>query len=206
MKLVFLDTETSDKSPGQICQLTYIIYNTAPSSPDEKVRAKNFFFTVEHMAPDAYNVHGFSIEDLKSLSGNLKFKDLYKLFKKDLMESDFIIGHNINFDISFLKKEFERVSIDFVPKNLFCSMNYFKNILKLKSSIGTIKSPKLSELLEHLKISEDEISNFTNKFFNDSESNFHDSRFDTVALYLAIIKSIKLNLISTGYFSDKLKN
>lgn len=204
MKLVFLDTETSDKSPGQICQLTYIIYDTSKDKIDEKIKAKNFFFSVDYVSETAYNVHGFNVESLNNLSGNLKFKDIYKLFEKDLKESDFILGHNINFDISFLKKEFERININFEPKNLFCSMNYFKNILKLKSSIGTIKSPKLSELLNYLKISDENIIESTKKFFNTEESYFHDARFDTTALYLAIIKSIKINLISNGYFSNKL--
>lgn len=204
MKLVFLDTETSDKSPGQVCQLTYIIYDTNPSNPSDKVKAKNFFFAVDYVSEGAYEVHGFDLEKLKLLSGNLKFKDIYKLFKNDLMESDFIIGHNVNFDINFLRKEFERLDLQFEPKNVFCSMNYFKNILKLKSSIGTIKSPKLSELLNHLKISEEEILTSTKKFFDNEDSHFHDARFDTTALYLAIIKSIKTNLISSGYFSNKL--
>lgn len=203
MKLVFLDTETSDKSPGQICQLTYIIYDTEPSIPSDKIKAKNFFFSVDYVSDNAYKVHGFDIETLKTLSGNLTFKDIYKLFKKDLFESDFLIGHNVNFDISFLKKEFERTDIKFEPKSLFCSMNYFKNILKLKSSIGTIKSPKLSELLSFLKISDEDIINSTKKFFGDDDTYFHDARFDTTALYLAVIKSIKLNLISSGYFSNQ---
>ncbi len=203
MKLLFLDTETTDKSPGQICQLTYIIYDT-DLPKENRVSAKNFFFSVDFVSDTAYNVHGFDVNTLKSLSGNLTFKDLYKLFKKDLTENDFIIGHNINFDISFLRREFDRINVEFKPKNLFCSMNYFKNILKLKSSIGTIKSPKLSELLEHLKITEENILNSTNKLFNSDETYFHDARFDTTALYLAIIKSIKLNLINNGYFSNQI--
>lgn len=203
MKLLFLDTETTDKSPGQICQLTYIIYDT-DLPKENRVSAKNFFFSVDFVSDTAYNVHGFDVDTLKKLSGNLTFKDLYKLFKKDLMENDFILGHNVNFDISFLKREFDRIDIEFKPKNLFCSMNYFKNILKLKSSIGTIKSPKLSELLEHLKITEENILDSTNKLFNSEETYFHDARFDTTALYLAIIKSIKLNLISNGYFSNQI--
>ncbi len=203
MKLLFLDTETTDKSPGQICQLTYIIYDT-DLPKENRVSAKNFFFSVDFVSDTAYNVHGFDVNTLKSLSGNLTFKDLYKLFKKDLTENDFILGHNINFDISFLRREFDRINVEFKPKNLFCSMNYFKNILKLKSSIGTIKSPKLSELLEHLKITEENILNSTNKLFNSDETYFHDARFDTTALYLAIIKSIKLNLINNGYFSNQI--
>lgn len=204
MKLVFLDTETTDKSPGQVCQLTYIIYDTNPPTPNEKVKAKNFFFSVDFMSDSAYKVHGFDIETLKTLSGNLTFKDLYKLFKRDLMESDFIIGHNVNFDISFLNKEFERIDMSFKPKNIFCSMNYFKNILKLKSSTGAIKSPKLSELLEYLKITNENILESTKKLFNSEDSYFHDARFDTTALYLSIIKAIKLKLISSGYFSNQI--
>jgi len=203
MKLLFLDTETTDKSPGQICQLTYIIYDT-DLPKENRVSAKNFFFSVDFVSDTAYNVHGFDVNTLKSLSGNLTFKDLYKLFKKDLTENDFILGHNINFDISFLRREFDRINVEFKQKNLFCYMNYFKNILKLKSSIGTIKSPKLSELLEHLKITEENILNSTNKLFNSDETYFHDARFDTTALYLAIIKSIKLNLINNGYFSNQI--
>lgn len=204
MKLVFLDTETTDKSPGQICQLTYIIYNNDSNNSNDRVKAKNFFFDVDYVAEGAYKIHGFSVDKLKELSGNLKFNDLCKLFKNDLFESDFIIGHNINFDISFLRKEFERINTTFVPKNVFCSMNYFKNILKLKNSVGGIKSPKLSELLEYLKISEDTILETTNKLFNSESTYFHDARFDTTALYLAIVKSIKLNLITNGYFSNKI--
>lgn len=204
MKLLFLDTETTDKSPGQVCQLTYIIYDTNPLTPQDKVKAKNFFFSVDFMSDTAYKIHGFDIDKLKTLSGNLQFKDLYKLFKRDLIESDFIIGHNVNFDISFLTKEFERIDISFKPKNIFCSMNYFKNILKLKSSTGSIKSPKLSELLEYLKINDDNILESTKKLFNNEDSYFHDARFDTTALYLSIIKAIKLKLISSGYFSNQI--
>ncbi len=202
MKLLFLDTETTDRSPGQVCQLTYIIYDTEAKT--DKVKGKNFFFSVNFMSESAYKVHGLDIDTLKTLSGNLSFKDLHKLFKKDLIESDFIIGHNVNFDISFLTKEFDRLDLEFKPKNLFCSMNYFKPILKLKSSNGSIKSPKLSELLEYLKISDESILDNTKKLFSSEDTYFHDARFDTTALYLSIIKAIKLKLISSGYFSNQI--
>ena len=204
MKLVFLDTETTDKVPGNICQLTYIIHDTL-AEQDKRVTSKNFFFCVDYVAKGAYDTHGFDVETLRELSKGMKFGDLYEQFKDDLFNCDFIIGHNINFDICFLKKEFSNLELEYEPKNIFCSMNYFRNIFNLKNSFGGPKPPKLSELVDNLKISEEQILESTEKFFSNSSS-FHDARFDTTALYLAIIKALNLNIINKGYFSSKIAN
>ena len=39
----------------------------------------------------------------------------------------------------------------------FCTMAYYKNICKIPSPSGNIKNPKLSEVVDFLKISEDQI-------------------------------------------------
>jgi len=44
------------------------------------------------------------------------------------------------------------------PKNTFCTMAYYKNICKIPSPSGNIKNPKLSEVVDFLKISEDQKS------------------------------------------------
>ena len=103
MKLLFFDTETTGVKPGSICQLSYILVDT--STKPQKTIGKNIFFTVDEMEPEAERIHGFSLEKLYELSEGMYFEDLYADFINDFLEADFIIGHNVQFDIKFLKHE-----------------------------------------------------------------------------------------------------
>ena len=78
MKLLFLDTETTDLKPGQIAQLSYIINDGI------SLLHKNFFFSVENMSFGAQNVHGFSKDILSKLSNGQTFKDVYKELISDI--------------------------------------------------------------------------------------------------------------------------
>ena len=69
MKIIVFDTEATDLTPGQICQLSYLIVE------DGKVTGKNMFFAVDEMSEGAYEVHGMSMEDLEKLSGGERFED-----------------------------------------------------------------------------------------------------------------------------------
>ena len=83
-------------------------------------------------------------------------------------------------------------------------MAYYKNICKIPSPSGNIKNPKLSEVVDFLKISEDQIIKKADDLFQGS-GNYHDARFDTTATYLLVIQGIKKGLIRPGYFSNLLK-
>ena len=61
---------------------------------------------------------------------------------------------------------------------------------------GAVTKKFESELCKFLSISDDDISMQANALFN-AQSSFHDARFDTSALYLAVNKCIKLD-----YFKD----
>ena len=202
MKLLFFDTETTSIRPGSICQLSYIIIDT--SEKPQKTTGKNFFFTVEEMDPSAEKIHGFSIEKLYELSNGMYFEDLVEEFYKDFLEADFVIGHNVNFDIKFLSHELEGMGEYYVPKNIFCTMNYYKNICKLVKPNGTFKNPKLEEAVKFLNISNEKICQTADKLFQGS-GNYHDARFDTAATYLIVIEGIKKGFIPAGYFTTNLK-
>ena len=103
MKLLFFDTETTSVKPGHICQLSYITVDTT-TKPQTTI-GKNFFFTVDEMDPGAEEVHGFSLEKLYELSEGMEFLDQLQDFMKDFFDADFVIGHNVQFDIKFLKHE-----------------------------------------------------------------------------------------------------
>ena len=203
MKLLIFDTETTSIKPGHICQLSYITID-ASTKPQQTI-GKNFFFTVDEMDPAAEAVHGFSLEKLYDLSNGQYIEDLIEEFINDFSEADFVIGHNVNFDVRFLKLELEAMGIDYEPKNMFCTMQYYRDICKILRPSGDYKNPKLEEVINFLGITKDQISSKANELFQGS-GDYHDARFDTAATYLLIIEGLKQGYIPRGYFSKKLLN
>ncbi|WP_026885304.1 3'-5' exonuclease [Clostridium beijerinckii] len=201
MKLLFFDTETTSIKPGSICQLSYITVDA--SVKPQVTTGKNFFFTVDEMDPSAQEIHGFSLEKLYELSDGQYFEDLVAEFLDDFITSDFLIGHNVNFDVRFLKHELFSLGEDFHPKNVFCTMAYYRDICKIPKANGEIKNPKLSEVIDWLKISNDQIVETSEKLFEGS-GNYHDARFDTAATYLTVIEGLKKGYFPKGYFSNVL--
>lgn len=180
---VYLDTETTGLVPGEIAELSMIIEE---ASTHQFIDAKNYFFTVNKMEPGAEEVHGFSEEKLISLSGGLRFKDKVDEIYGTLSDAN-IIAHNEAFDEKFLSSEFWRCGISFQPKARSCTMLYFKDILKLPGRWKSrVKNPKLSEVLDYLGISSKAVDEYSQKLFNYSGSSFHDSRFDTTGMYVAV--------------------
>lgn len=203
MKLLIFDTETTSIKPGHICQLSYITID-ASTKPQQTI-GKNYFFTVDEMDPAAEAVHGFSLEKLYDLSNGQYIEDLIEEFINDFSEADFVIGHNVNFDVRFLKLELEAMGIDYEPKNMFCTMQYYKDICKILRPSGDYKNPKLEEVINFLGITKDQISSKADELFKGS-GDYHDARFDTAATYLLIIEGLKKGYIPRGYFSKKLSN
>ena len=183
--IIYFDTETTGLYPGQICQLSYVMKDK------NGARSKNFFFSVEAVEYSAFLVHGFSKEKLSEMSFGKKFSDHFLEIKSDFERADVIIAHNTSFDFSFMRKEYERLNQTFLIKNEFCSMKKFTPICKLTRKSGAgYKYPKLNELCLFLGVSEDDIRKTACKLFN-SDSAFHDARFDTSALYLAVNKGLE---------------
>ena len=201
MKLLFFDTETTSIKPGSICQLSYITVDA--SVKPQVTTGKNFFFTVDEMEPSAEEIHGFSLEKLYELSNGQYFEDLVPDFYDDFVNADFLIGHNVNFDVRFLKHELISLGEDFNPKNVFCTMAYYRDICKIKKANGEIKNPKLSEVIDWLNISAEKIAETSEKLFEGS-GNYHDARFDTAATYLTVIEGLKKGYFPKGYFSNLL--
>lgn len=184
--ILFFDTETTGLYSGQICQLSYIM------KTKEITLAKNFFFSVDFVEPSAFAVHGFSVEKLKELSLGKEFSHHFNEINADFEKADLICAHNTSFDIGFMRREYEKLGQTFYVKNEFCSMKKSTPICKLprKNNKG-YKYPKLIELCEFFEVSDSDINKQANILFG-SQSSYHDARFDTTALYLAVNKAIKL--------------
>lgn len=186
--IIYLDTETTGLRPGEICQLSYIIQD------GENITAKNFFFAVNFMEKSAEMVHGFSISKLLVLSGGKKFAESADEVAKDFVMADVIVSHNIAFDFMFLRTEFEKANVPLLYNRTFCSMKEFTPICKLKrSSTNAYKFPRLSELCAYLNITDKEISDETKRLFG-TLNGFHDARFDTSAVFLAVNKALGIGI------------
>lgn len=179
-KKIFIDTETTGLSAysSQIAQLSYLI-----TEGSEIVQAKNFFFTVDKVDEGAERVHGLSKEILEKLSQGKVFKDYAEEIARDFTGKT-VIGHNVSFDLSFLKSELLREGITLDIQESFCTMNYYTDICKIgyNSYYNSYKWPKLEEVLYYLGIDSKYIYNKSISLFGESKE-FHDSRYDITATY-----------------------
>ena len=176
--ILYTDTETTSITPGKICQLSYVMQDKKATT------TKNFFFSVDYVDPGALAVHGFSVDKLLALSGGKRFYDYAEEVYSDFAAADVIVGHNVSFDVGFLRAELERCGLGFDFGNLFCTMKTMTPVCKLKrNSSPGYKYPKLSELCSFFSLTDTEIKGDVKRLFG-ADVGFHDARFDTVALYL----------------------
>ncbi len=186
LKRIFLDTETTSLSPGQIAQLTYIV-----TEGGDFTKAKNYFFRVDRMNPFAQRVHGFSIDLLDRLSMGRKFGDHAEEIRNDF-DGSLIVCHNADFDRRFIDAEFERIGMD-CESEYFCTMKHFRNRIRIPGH--GFKNPKLSELSTYFKVTREEVAKRSAEFFESDEVDYHDARFDTICLYEIFQKAEKAGYI-----------
>lgn len=192
MKKIFLDTETTGLRPGEIVQLTYCICDINSEGVEKVSFAKNFFFAVDYVEPSAEAVHGFSVHRLNSLSKGQTFKDVADEIADDLKGGIFI-AHNVKFDKNFVATEFDRLyNINWTPSDFFCTMEYFKPIVKAETKDGRIKFPRLEETMSFLKIDKDIVMRGAKRLFNCDDVSFHDARYDVAALVSCYYKASRL--------------
>lgn len=183
MKMIVFDTEATDLTPGQICQLSYLIVE------DGKVTGKNMFFAVDEMSEGAYEVHGMSMEDLEKLSGGERFEDRADEIFEDFSTAKLLIGHNVSADDRYIRVEFDRLNMKLGKIKTFCTMNYFTCVMNLKRRINTgrPKPPKLEELVEFYGLTPEYVAEKSEEWFGGG-GQAHDARYDTAATYLCVIK------------------
>lgn len=184
MALIVFDTEATSLTPGQICQLSYLMVDGG------QVVGKNMFFAVDEMSEGSYEVHGMSVEDLDQLSGGERFEDRAQEIFEDFEHASLWIGHNVSADDRYLRVEMERAGYKLSRKKTFCTMNYFTGVMNMsrKYNVGRPKPPKLEELAQFFDLTEQEIEEKSAEWFGGGEA-AHDARYDTVMTYLCVLKA-----------------
>lgn len=192
-KLIFFDTETTGLVPGEIAQLSYLV-------TDQNLKlqkACNYYFSVASMPWGASRVHGLTHQKLLHLSEGRSFGDHSgELFEE--FHGHRLVGHNVAFDMAFLRSEFRRRELKFTSRKRFCTMSHFKPICKLPGRYEEYKNPRLSELLNYLEISPERVADFADSHFENFHGGFHDGRFDAAAVYLVYKKGVEKGFIKSG--------
>ncbi len=192
-KLIFFDTETTGLVPGEIAQLSYLVTDQNLNL----IKARNYYFSVASMPWGASRVHGLTHQKLLHLSKGRSFGDhSAELFEE--FHGHHLVGHNVGFDMAFLRSEFRRRELKFTSRKRFCTMSHFKPICKLPGRYEEYKNPRLSELLNYLEISPERVADFADSHFENFYGGFHDGRFDAAAVYLIYKKGVE-----RGYIKPK---
>jgi DNA polymerase-3 subunit epsilon len=190
VSIIVFDTEATDLTPGQICQLSYLTVE------DARVTGKNLFFDVDDMSEGALEVHGMTVDALRTLSAGRRFEDDAPQIQADFAAAKLWIGHNVSADERYLRVEMARCGLELPKRTTFCTMNYFISALNLvrRVNIGRPKPPKLTELAQHFDLDEGLIAEKAALWFGGGGT-LHDARFDTAATYLCLERATQKGLI-----------
>lgn len=183
MKILVLDTETTDKPPK---------IRLLPGTVDFWPSVVQFSFIQMDTTTYKYTAYDYIIKTPKPIendhihgitkSMNTKqgydFKDIYEIYKICLATSDIVIGHNLSFDLNMIQAECYRHNLQYTaPKVSYCTMMSTRHVCKLPN----LKWPTLNEL--HVAL------------FHEDAVNLHNSLKDCVVClrcYLKLIQGVDI--------------
>jgi DNA polymerase III epsilon subunit-like protein len=207
MRVIVFDTETTGLPKTRVLsygllnlwpyvvQLSYLIYDT---DDKELIKIRDHIIAIPYnieISEESSKLHGIT-NDI-SYSQGVKIENILEEFLEDLKICDFIVGHNINFDINMIKAELMRLhtnmnknmdyyynSIDYLTdcKKYYCTMQESIDLCAIKqvnkSGKEYFKFPKLVELHQ--------------KLFNTSPNGLHNSLND-ILICLRCFFKLKFN-------------
>lgn len=150
MKLLFLDTETTGlpkdwkKPPSdfenwpRVVEIGVILNDESglnPAATDCIIKPDGF-----EIPEDAAKVHGITTE--RALAEGKDAPEIFELLYSLMRDADYIVGHNIQFDIKCVSAEFARLGFELAEYKMLCTMNRARKIFP--------KWPKLGELYKKL--------------------------------------------------------
>jgi len=173
MFVLVFDTETSglpikgakvsSETWPYIVQFSFVFIDTDTGNHEAHDYIIKGPFTIDE---DAVKIHG--ITKRRSDECGFDFRDVFEIFKLYLDRSEFIVAHNIDFDLNMLRVECLRRGVEFEDSKLpvtYCTMKKNVDRCGLLNERGYAKYPKLSELYDH--------------FFHREVKSLHNSLVDT---------------------------
>jgi DNA polymerase-3 subunit epsilon len=164
MSIIFFDVETSGLSPKLHSVLSFACIIRDNNEKETIVQRFYYPDPNKEISNIAIDVNGLTDEKISSLRSNDSYPEYFKddsyiekIFKN---YADLLVGHNVNFDISFIVSAFQNINKKIENTERFCTM---------KNNKRNGKTLKLDKVCELYKI---EIA----------PGNFHDALWDTKAV------------------------
>lgn len=187
---LFLDTETTglpkkrNADPWDFDNWPYIVEIAWLLTDESGLQVSGDKYIVKQnvrIPQEAINVHHITNEDMKSKGVSPKV--VYKEFIEAVANCDYIIGHNLDFDLPIIQCELYRngYDISLYDKKHFCTMKAGKQFCYSFDVNGRPKNPKLVEL-------------FSSLYFNVSSlpiKGAHSALADTLMTYRCFMKMLE---------------
>ena len=184
MNHIFIDTETNGfgsfrPAKQSILQISWIF---------NKIE-RDFYISDCAKKINPKVPHNITIEQIQK--EGKKFKEVMKILLKDLLKTDVIVAHNIDFDIGCIKNQInttigknnelsKKICEIFEKNEKFCTMKRSTKFCAIRFEFGGYKWPKLSEL--HFKL-----------FNSFPKGKLHDSMYDVQILEKCFIKGNEMS-------------
>lgn len=177
------DLEKYDSA--RIVQFTFMICDNNL----EELKLHDYIIYAENF--NIKNSEFHSITNEISKNNGYNFNTIADIFYNELQKCQYVVAHNIGFDLNVIKSELFRrklyhIIIELEKKIEICTMKTFKYIVKAKNKYNKIKDPSLKELYKLA--------------FNCDMENAHNSKYDVINLHNAI------KTITNGKLENYIKN
>lgn len=207
MKIIVFDTETTGLPKTRvlttglvnlwpyIVQLSYLIYDV---NEKELVKIRDFIIKIPYnieISQESTKLHGIT-NDI-SYSQGTNIENIIEEFMKDLNECDYIIGHNIEFDVNMIKAELIRLNMS-IDRNMNLYYNYLEFMTTCKKFYCTMQeSVDLCAIKQTNKQGKEyfkypKLIELHQKLFNTSPKGLHNSLND-ILICLRCFYRMKFN-------------
>ncbi|MFC1522648.1 PolC-type DNA polymerase III [Elusimicrobiota bacterium] len=172
----FLDCETTGLDPfggDRICELAMLVIEKDKTAE----RFESLIDPQRSISLGAYHVNGITSE---MLANKPVFKQVADKVRETLSTS-IIVGHNVGFDLNFLKEEYKRIGVELKAVPAI-------DTLRLSRRLFSFKSYSLSAVAKSLKVG----------VSNEEDPNFRPHRaFSDVLLLREVFNRIVLEIKNT---------
>lgn len=220
MKIIVFDTETTGLPKTKvltaglvnlwpyIVQLSYLIYDV---NEKELVKIRDFIVKIPYnieISQESTKLH--CITNDISYSQGTNIENIIEEFMEDLKDCDYIIGHNIDFDINMIKAELIRLNMN-IDRNMNLYYNYLEFMSSCKKFYCTMQeSVDLCAIKQTNKQGKEyfkypKLIELHQKLFNTSPKGLHNSLND-ILICLRCFYKMKFNndIIDENYEINRL--
>ncbi len=148
-RVLVFDTETTDKYNAYAVSIALIVYNLKTKEIEKEIYS--LINPQDYIRAEAIDVHGITNEQVMNAQ---TFENFIQEFENFLIDIDFLVGHNLNFDINVIEREYQRLNKvnPLLSFNVFDTMFMSKEIVNALDVKGKLKNPRLEECVSHFNI------------------------------------------------------